>query len=147
MKLEFLNSEIEILIKRNNSDNSFEDIVSVSCETNGFNNYQKKNLFKYKIKIKKDTYSGLGVNGNDALWIPFSEQIGLKIFKINKKYSDSFEECSNTLETISKSNSPLFPRIYDFSIEEERNTNVKYMVIFMENIKSEKLSKSKSWKI
>ena len=85
--LNFDKIQLRIVRKR---EKTFEDLTSVSCETNGFNDYRKKNEFDFFLKIKEQEYRGKGVNGNDALWIPFSREKGLKVITINKKYSNSF---------------------------------------------------------
>ena len=114
----------------------FKQFTKVSCDIDGFNNHQLKNHFKFELTIGEKFYSGeTGVNGNDALWIPFSDSKGLKVISENEKYQ-SLEKSLETINLISKSNADIFPKIYSFSIEQDKNTKKPYLILIMENLKN-----------
>jgi len=133
MKLVF--DKIELTVNRDqHPDSTYQDITSVSCEIKGFNDYKPKNQFKYTLNIDEETYSGKGLNGNDAIWIPYSSEKGLKIVSINEKYSSDFKDSLSTLEKISSTTSQLFPKVYSYRVEREKTTDEEYLLIFMENV-------------
>jgi len=136
MKLTFDNVELTVN-RASHPDSTYNDITSVSCDVDGFNDYKPKNKFKFTLIVDGKEYNGKGLNGNDAVWIPYTSEKGLKVVSINEKYFSTFEESLVTLEKISNTSSSIFPEIYSYSVEAEKETGAKYLLIFMENVSAE----------
>ena len=93
MILKFVNSkkeEMTITIKKPGHDQSWSALMS--CDDREF---------KYEFLHDGDSHAGTGVRGDDALWVPYGAQVGLKIIANNPKYQ-SLQDSLETVETIKK---------------------------------------------
>lgn len=89
--------------------------------------------FTYELDYKGQSFSGSGIRGDDALWIPYSNQSGLKIFGENDKYS-SLDKSLATIEAIQQASSYMFPQINGYSRFEDAISNGQMIFIDMENV-------------
>lgn len=89
--------------------------------------------FTYELDYKGQSFSGSGIRGDDALWIPYSNQSGLKIFGENDKYS-SLDKSLATIEAIQQASSYMFPQINSYSRFEDAISNGQMIFIDMENV-------------
>lgn len=89
--------------------------------------------FTYELEYKGQSFSGSGIRGDDALWIPYSNQSGLKIFGENDKYS-SLDKSLATIEAIQQASSYMFPQINSYSRFEDAISNGQMIFIDMENV-------------
>ena len=112
----------------------FKQFTKISCDIDGFGNHKLKNHFNFHLLYNGKTFNGKGVNGNDALWIPFSEELGLKIVSFNEKYH-SLRDSVKVLDHIKNSNSNIFPKIDKFYIDKDSESGHERLLIFMENVK------------
>tara|TARA_A100000164_G_C21938395_1_gene789300 strand:+ start:1821 stop:3248 length:1428 start_codon:yes stop_codon:yes gene_type:complete len=135
-----LESKKHLQVLKNEND-LFKQFTKISCEVDGFSSFTFKNHFNFHATFEGTKYTGQGLNGNDALWVPLNEERGLKIVSKNEKFSVNFEDCKKTLEIISSSESELFPRIYSYEIAKDKLTGEEYFLIFMENVKNTSNSK------
>ena len=93
--------------------------------------------FNYKIVFSNsDTHAGSGIRGDDAIWVPFNQHRGIKLFKENNRYI-SLEESLKTIKLIEESGSEVFPVIYDSGVFEDETTKEKYVFIEMENVEKQ----------
>jgi len=90
--------------------------------------------FTYELEYKGSTFSGSGIRGDDAVWVPYSAEAGLKVFGENQKYL-SLDESLNTIEAISQAGSYLFPDINNYSKFEDEVSKQPMVFIDMENVK------------
>jgi ribosomal protein L11 methylase PrmA len=97
--------------------------------------------FTYELEYKGQSFSGSGIRGDDALWIPYSNQSGLKIFGENDKYS-SLDKSLITIEAIQQASSYMFPQINSYSKFEDVISNCQMIFIDMENVNPSALSDS-----
>lgn len=112
----------------------FKQFTKISCDIDGFGNHKLKNHFNFILQREGESFTGKGVNGNDALWIPFSDEKGLKIVTSNQKYQ-SLADSVKVLNHIKNSESDIFPKIDKFYIEKDSESGNEYLLIFMENVK------------
>lgn len=127
MILKFTNTEkqeISIEITKPDYDDSWEALMG--CDDRKFN---------YNFNHAGETYAGVGVRGDDALWIPYSGNAGLKIIANNPKYQ-SLEDSLETVELISKSQSSIFPKIHSAKISKDQISKQNYLLIVMQNMGS-----------
>lgn len=118
------NVHIKINIKKSGHDNSWADIMA--C--------QDRNI-KYEFTCDK-TYNGDGIRGDDAIWIPFRKDVGLKIIANNSKYQ-SLEDCLESIKNIAylqTKEQTIFPSIKTFDILEDEQTKNTYLLVIMENM-------------
>tara|TARA_A100001011_G_scaffold400744_1_gene518234 strand:- start:9942 stop:11240 length:1299 start_codon:yes stop_codon:yes gene_type:complete len=125
MILKFTNSDKEqmvIKIKKPDYDQNWSSLMS--C---------RDRQFDYEFTHGDDTHHGRGVRGDDALWIPYGAQAGLKIISNNPRYQ-SLQDSLETVELIKQKNSLVFPAIYDTKILLDSESNQEYLLIVMENM-------------
>jgi len=80
-----------------------------------------------------EKYTGDGIRGDDALWLPYSIEAGLKIVRENEKY-DSLEEAKTIVDYIKDETSPVFPLIDYSEVCINLTNQKKYLLILMENL-------------
>ena len=119
MNLQFNNTNLQI--NKNGHDDSWDSLMS--CEDR---------QFSFNIDHGGKQYAGAGVRGDDALWIPYSSDVGLKIIANNKRYQ-SLQESLQAVEYIKNYNSKVFPKIYSCSVQTATN-GIDYLLIEMENV-------------
>ena len=91
--------------------------------------------FTYELEYKGQSHSGSGIRGDDALWIPYSDHSGLKIFGENNKYS-SLDNSLATIQVIDEAGSYMFPEINSYSKFEDMASAQQMVYIDMENVTS-----------
>ena len=125
MKLKFTNSEdkkILVDIIKPNHDSDWQSLID--CDTRDF---------KFEFSYDGEITIGTGVRGDDALWLPLSENTGIKIISDNPKYQ-SLESSKETVELIKQKNSIVFPSVGNSSIVEDEFTGSKFLLVTMENM-------------
>ena len=125
MILKFTNSEkqeISIEIIKPDHDNNWDSLMK--CENRKFN---------FQFDHAGEVYTGTGIRGDDALWIPYSGNAGLKIIANNPKYQ-SLEDSLETVDLISKSGSSIFPKIHSAKISQDQESKQNYLLIVMQNM-------------
>jgi len=90
--------------------------------------------FTYELEYKGATFSGSGIRGDDAVWVPYSEESGLKVFAENEKYL-TLDKSLAAIESISQASSYMFPDINHFSKFQDEVSNQEMIFIDMENVK------------
>ncbi len=86
-------------------------------------------VFNYKINIFNSSKEGKGIRGDEAIWIPFSTDKGLKIILDIQ----SFDNIETTLKLIDKAPSNIFPSIYQYEVC-KTDKGQKLLVMILENI-------------
>tara|TARA_Y100000592_G_scaffold47176_1_gene74948 strand:+ start:12735 stop:14018 length:1284 start_codon:yes stop_codon:yes gene_type:complete len=125
MILKFVNSkkeEMTVTIKKPGHDQSWSALMSCNDRE-----------FKYEFLHDGDAHAGTGVRGDDALWVPYGAQVGLKIIANNPKYQ-SLQDSLETVEAIKKSSSKVFPEIYSAAVSQDIESKEDYLLIVMENM-------------
>ena len=125
MILNFRNSDNEkmsIKIIKPTHDESWSSLMK--CDDRNFN---------FEFSHGKEKYSGPGIRGDDALWVPYSDRVGLKIVANNDKYQ-SLEDSLETVELIKEKHNVIFPTIYSCKITNEIDSEEDYLLIVMENM-------------
>jgi 2-polyprenyl-3-methyl-5-hydroxy-6-metoxy-1,4-benzoquinol methylase len=125
MILNFKNSDNEtmsIKIIKPSHDESWSSLME--CDDRNYN---------FEFTHAGETYTGPGIRGDDALWIPYSERVGLKIVANNDRYQ-SLEESLKTVELIKEKHNVIFPTIYSCKIASETDSGENYLLIVMENM-------------
>ena len=102
------NENISLEVKQGGQDHSFNFKGPFRDGKVGL----KKEPFEFKISVNGEDYSGLGVFGYDALWLPYGNGYGLKIIRTNK----NADKMVKNVEYIQKINSDVFPAIKWVSI-------------------------------
>ena len=108
-----------------------------------FSKLLTSNSRKLNFKLSMDSiqYEGVGVRGDDAVWVPYSEDYGLKIYTENEKYS-SLSDSLVTIEKIKEEECFLFPEILEFGMIKDEVSNRDFVFIIMENVKQESFDNS-----
>ena len=125
MILNFVNSDSQkmtIKINKPGHDNNWSTLMQ--CDDRSFN---------FEFKHAEDIHTGAGIRGDDALWIPYSGNAGLKIVANNPKYQ-SLSDSLETVELIRKNDNLIFPHVYSAKILKEEETEQEYLLIVMENM-------------
>lgn len=122
MKLKFKNHSIVVKINTECSSKTWESVFK-----------SKNRNFSFTYEDEEHNVVSTGVRGDDAIWIPFSSQKGLKIIAENDRYQ-SLNNSLLTCKRIQKLSSSLFPNIYDCFLSEDENTKKTFLLIFMENV-------------
>ncbi len=116
------NKQLSIKIEKEGHDHDWSSLMK--CDDRNF---------KFQFDHDGESHVGHGVRGDDALWIPYTPTVGLKIVANNPKYQ-SLSESLETVQVIQKSNSLVFPQVYSSKILAEQDSNEEYLVIVMENM-------------
>ena len=125
MNLQFENTNLQIT--KDGYDSNWASLMS--CENREFS---------YDIEHNGRKYAGVGVRGDDAIWIPFSKEIGLKIIPENDRYQ-TLNESLETVEYIRDRKSDVFPKIFNCSVEVD-SKNTKFLLIEMQNVQQQRSS-------
>ena len=89
--------------------------------------------FKFEFTNDDQFFTGTAIRGDDALWVPYGAQVGLKIVAKNPKYQ-SLQDSLETVDAIKASDSVAFPTIHNAKILVDDVTGEEYLVIVMENM-------------
>ena len=82
-----------------------------------------RQFIDFDLVLNSDEYiGGMGVSGDDAIWFPLTEDMGLKLVKDNSK------SLVDNIQYIMDINSDVFPKVYWYEQMDE------YTIISMENI-------------
>ena len=92
---------IQIVVENDGEDENWETILS---------SYSRE--FEYEMELGEDYYVGDGIRGDDALWIPYNNERGLKIIGENSRYQ-SLQDSLDVVKKIQSQNLPSFPKIED----------------------------------
>ena len=125
MILKFTNSDNQkmiIDIKKQGHDKSWKQLMQSSDRK-----------FDFELQHAGEAFSGVGIRGDDALWIPYSDDIGVKIVANNSKYQ-SLSDSLETVELIKEKNNTVFPIIYNAKISKDDASDEEYLLIVMENM-------------
>ena len=114
----------QIVVENDGEDENWETILS---------SYSRE--FEYEMELGEDYYVGDGIRGDDALWIPYNNERGLKIIGENSRYQ-SLQDSLDVVKKIQSQNLPSFPKIEDASILTDENSGKEYLLIVMENLGS-----------
>tara|TARA_R100000008_G_scaffold372_2_gene334 strand:- start:22856 stop:24124 length:1269 start_codon:yes stop_codon:yes gene_type:complete len=120
MQLNFENIKLKII--KDGHDSGWESLMS--CDNREF---------RYELSYKSETYEGAGVRGDDALWIPYANNKGLKVIAENHRYQ-SLQESKEVVDVIKESPCDTFPKIYDNTIHTEVDTGEQFLLIEQENM-------------
>ena len=120
------NGGLSLEIKKTNFDNNWSSLMKSTDRK-----------FIYNLKSGDNVFTGTGIRGDDALWIPYSENVGIKIIASNDRYQ-SLEDSLKTVNLIKDKLNYIFPEIYDCKVALDSITDEKYLIIVMENMGSEK---------
>jgi len=127
MKLNFTNSEnkkMSINIIKPGHDSDWQTLMS--CDNREL---------KFEFSYDGDETVGNGIRGDDALWLPLDEKMGIKVVSDNPKYQ-SLESSKETVDLIKKRNSIVFPTIGNSNIVTDEDTGDRFLLITMENMGS-----------
>lgn len=128
-----------------NFDSIVINIQHQSCDNlKDFFLNQNRN-FKFKLVLDGAFYSGEGVRGDDAIWIPMNDYYGVKLITNNPRYG-SLEETLENIEFIDSCESDVFPEL-EWYEKSNSNKNTEYIVCMMENIRPYETSKLSSREI
>jgi 2-polyprenyl-3-methyl-5-hydroxy-6-metoxy-1,4-benzoquinol methylase len=128
IKINTNNFELEITHDENIT--SFQDLLTTP----------DRNL-SFKLSMNGEDYEGTGIRGDDAVWIPFSDKTGLKLFAENPKYI-SLSESMKTVEKVQEEECFIFPDILEFGLTKDQNEK-DFAYILMENVKHTSTSNSR----
>ncbi len=115
-------TNVLVEIEKPGFDESWASLIS--SETRGF---------EYELDIDEDYYGGAGVRGDDALWIPYSEEYGMKIIAENSRYQ-SLQDSLEVVKRIQEAALPAFPTIRLAEIVTDQETKQNFLMIDMQNM-------------
>ena len=113
---------IEITIEKIGYDESWEKLMASPTRE-----------FEYEIDLGEDYHDGYGIRGDDALWIPYDNEHGLKIVGENSRYQ-SLQDSLEVVRKIQMQNRPSFPKIEDATVLTDEISGKEYLLIIMENL-------------
>ena len=113
---------IEITIEKIGYDESWEKLMASPSRE-----------FEYEIDLGEDYHDGYGIRGDDALWIPYDSEHGLKIIGENSRYQ-SLQDSLEVVRKIQTQNRPSFPKIEDATVLTDEVSGKEYLLIIMENL-------------
>ena len=131
MNLNFTNSEnkkILIDIIKPNHDSDWQSLLD--CDNREF---------KFEFSYDGNITTGNGIRGDDALWLPLDEKMGIKVITDNPNYQ-SLESSKETVDLIKEKNSIVFPSIENSSIVKDESTGNRFLLVTMENMGTENKS-------
>ena len=128
--IEINTNNFELQITHNENIESFQNLL-VTTDRN----------LSFKLSIDGESYEGEGIRGDDAIWLPFSDKKGLKIFTENSKYI-SLEESIKTIERIQEEDCFIFPEVLEFGLTKDQN-ETQFVYIVMENVQPKIMDNSR----
>ena len=93
----------------------------------------------FSLHIDGEEFSEEGIRGDDAIWLPYSSERGLKVIRQNEKYN-SLDESLENIQYIRGCHSKAFPEIYWCEKCFCKNGN-EYLLCLIENVRSTTKSK------
>lgn len=115
-------TSIDITIEKLGFDESWASLMS-----------SEDRKFEYEIGIGDDYYDGYGIRGDDALWIPYGKERGIKIIAENDRYQ-SLEESLEVVRRIQLANMGSFPTVEGCKVLTDKVSGQNFLVIVMQNM-------------
>jgi hypothetical protein len=132
MKLAFNHNQdtYEIDIQSTPSSKNWQDLMNVTNRSLSCTLKINDNVYCSK---KDDTAR----KGDDAIWIPFKENVGIKVFYENKRYAN-IESSLKTIENIytlqQQRGDSVFPTIHKYGMVKDTISEKELIFIIMENL-------------